>query len=183
MPPSNGHVKPKAEPLRQVALYDYRDEAGGIVLQVVRYEPKTFRQRTPDGSGKWKWSAKDARVVPFRLDKLTEAPGRTVVVVEGRRMSSVSSTSGSSQPATREARQVDVGTCSLPGRPQRDHHPGQRQARPGPCHARRSIARGHRRIRPDRHVAWPGHQRPGRVRLDRRGWDAGRAARPGPAHA
>ena len=85
MPPTNGHVKPKSEPLRQVALYDYRDEAGEIVLQVVRYEPKTFRQRTPDGKGKWKWTAKDARVVPYRLDKLTEERGRTVVVVEGEK--------------------------------------------------------------------------------------------------
>ena len=32
-----------------VATYDYVNENGAIVFQVVRYEPKDFRQRRPDG--------------------------------------------------------------------------------------------------------------------------------------
>jgi DNA primase len=32
-----------------VKTYDYKDEAGNLLFQVVRYEPKDFRQRRPDG--------------------------------------------------------------------------------------------------------------------------------------
>ena len=38
-----------------VAVYDYRDADGTLLYQVVRYEPKTFRQRRPDGNGGWIW--------------------------------------------------------------------------------------------------------------------------------
>src|SRR5688500_10353584 len=38
---------------RIIATYDYRDEASGLVFQVVRFEPKDFRQRRPDGKGGW----------------------------------------------------------------------------------------------------------------------------------
>jgi len=44
-------TRPNGEP-QIVATYDYRDEAGELVFQVVRYEPKDFRQRKPkDGGG------------------------------------------------------------------------------------------------------------------------------------
>src|SRR5262245_24943246 len=36
-----------------VATYDYRDRHGALVSQAVRYLPKDFRQRRPDGSGGW----------------------------------------------------------------------------------------------------------------------------------
>ena len=32
-----------------VATYDYNDEDGELLYQIVRYEPKDFRQRQPDG--------------------------------------------------------------------------------------------------------------------------------------
>lgn len=35
------------------ATYDYTDAAGALLFQVVRYEPKDFRQRRPDGHGGW----------------------------------------------------------------------------------------------------------------------------------
>ena len=34
-----------------VATYDYRDEAGKLLFQVIRLQPKSFRQRHPDGKG------------------------------------------------------------------------------------------------------------------------------------
>jgi len=34
-----------------VATYDYRDEAGELLYQVVRTDPKGFFQRRPDGDG------------------------------------------------------------------------------------------------------------------------------------
>ena len=67
-----------------VATYDYRDEAGELLMQVVRMEPKTFRQRRPDGDG-WNWSVKGVRQVPYRLPELLAAPGATVFVVEGEK--------------------------------------------------------------------------------------------------
>jgi hypothetical protein len=76
--------KPKGKP-RIVAQYDYRDEAGNVLFQAVRYEPKDFRQRRPDGKGGWTWSVKGARVVPYRLPELLAAPARPVVVAEGEK--------------------------------------------------------------------------------------------------
>src|SRR5262245_27745418 len=36
-----------------VAIYDYTDDKGELLYQVVRLEPKSFRQRRPDGNGGW----------------------------------------------------------------------------------------------------------------------------------
>src|SRR5690242_11222873 len=38
---------------RIIATYDYHDESGGLLYQVVRLEPKSFRQRRPDDNGGW----------------------------------------------------------------------------------------------------------------------------------
>ena len=40
---------------RIVATYDYTDADGALLYQVLRLEPKSFRQRQPDGNGGWKW--------------------------------------------------------------------------------------------------------------------------------
>jgi putative DNA primase/helicase len=39
---------------RIVETFDYCDENGTLLFQVVRFEPKNFRQRRPDGRGGWK---------------------------------------------------------------------------------------------------------------------------------
>src|SRR5579885_962277 len=49
---------------RIVARYDYNDESGTLLFQVVRFDPKDFRQRQPVAGGGWKWSVKGIRVVP-----------------------------------------------------------------------------------------------------------------------
>jgi hypothetical protein len=36
---------------RMIAEYPYTDEKGAFLFQVVRFEPKGFRQRRPDGNG------------------------------------------------------------------------------------------------------------------------------------
>lgn len=77
---SSGNSKP-----RIVAGYDYRDESGNVVFQVVRFEPKGFRQRRPKPGGGWDWSVKGARVIPFRLPELLAKPAQPVVVVEGEK--------------------------------------------------------------------------------------------------
>src|SRR5262245_7320476 len=68
------------------ATYDYRDEAGQLLYQVVRFDPKDFRQRQPDGKG-WKWSLEAVRRrVLYRLPELLAAPPQKIVfVVEGER--------------------------------------------------------------------------------------------------
>jgi hypothetical protein len=70
---------------RIVATYDYRDEAGVVLFQVVRYEPKGFRQRRPKAGGGWDWSVKGLRKVPYRLPELLADPSKVVFVVEGEK--------------------------------------------------------------------------------------------------
>ena len=82
--PAPAAPKPRKTPAKIVATYDYRDETGELLMQVVRMEPKTFRQRRPDGDG-WAWRIKDVRVVPYRLPELLAAPEAVVYLVEGEK--------------------------------------------------------------------------------------------------
>jgi putative DNA primase/helicase len=65
-----------------VATYDYGDEAGNVLYQVVRTQPKGFFQRRPDGHGGW-INKKSKRQVLFHLREVVEAP--IVFVVEGEK--------------------------------------------------------------------------------------------------
>ncbi|WP_339910401.1 DUF3987 domain-containing protein, partial [Symmachiella dynata] len=65
--------------------YDYRDENGQLVFQVVRMDPKGFRQRKPKPGGGWDWSVKGVQVVPYRLPEILDDPESTVVIVEGEK--------------------------------------------------------------------------------------------------
>jgi hypothetical protein len=76
----NGNgATPKA--MKIIASYDYVDERGALLYQVVRLQPKDFRQRRPDGRGGWTWSVAGVRRVVYRLDELAEA--ERVIHVEG----------------------------------------------------------------------------------------------------
>lgn len=69
-----------------IAAYDYKDEHGNLLFQVVRFEPKDFRQRKPNGGhDKWEWSVKDVRPVPYHLPQLLQANDRTIHIVEGEK--------------------------------------------------------------------------------------------------
>jgi hypothetical protein len=70
-----------------VATYDYTDEDGALLFQVCRFEPKTLRQRRPDGRGGWVWSLGETRRVLYRLPELAGAIvfDETIYVVEGER--------------------------------------------------------------------------------------------------
>jgi hypothetical protein len=72
---------------RIVATYDYLDEQGALVFQVVRYDPKAFKQRRPDGRGGWIWSTKGTRRVLYRLPQLLQAvaAGEPVYIAEGEK--------------------------------------------------------------------------------------------------
>jgi putative DNA primase/helicase len=67
---------------RIVAEYNYTDETGTLLYQVLRTEPKGFFQRRPDGRGGW-INQKGERQVLYRLREVLEAP--IVFVVEGEK--------------------------------------------------------------------------------------------------
>lgn len=50
-----------------VATYDYQAADGTLLYQALRYEPKTFRQRRPDGAGGWVWNLAGVDRVVYRL--------------------------------------------------------------------------------------------------------------------
>ena len=68
---------------RIVATYDYTDEAAALLYQNVRFEPKDFRQRRPDGQGGFVWNLRGVRRVPFRLPVLIEAREQGALVALG----------------------------------------------------------------------------------------------------
>lgn len=72
---------------REVAWYDYLDETGVLLFQVVRFEPKTFRQRHRGPDGQWIWNLEGVRRIPYRLPELIEAiaNGQQVYIVEGEK--------------------------------------------------------------------------------------------------
>lgn len=68
-------------------IYNYSDEDGNLLFQTVRYEPKDFRQRRPNGQGGWIWSLNGIRRVLYRLPEVLQAvkAGRIVFIVEGEK--------------------------------------------------------------------------------------------------
>lgn len=67
---------------RIVAEYNYTDESGKLIFQKVRYEPKDFRCRVPDGSG-WSYKLNGCRKVLYNLPGITK--DNVVFIVEGEK--------------------------------------------------------------------------------------------------
>ncbi|MHB9038632.1 MAG: toprim domain-containing protein [Armatimonadota bacterium] len=77
------------------ATYDYTDESGKLIYQVVRHPPKPngdkdFSQRRKiieDGSAKWAWNLKGVEPTIFRLPGLLQSieQGSAVYIVEGEK--------------------------------------------------------------------------------------------------
>lgn len=86
-PKSNGTAALASEPLtRIVGQYDYTDEQGNLLFQALRFEPKAFKQRQPDGHGGWQYTLAGVRRVLYRLPELIGAnPTRMVFIVEGEK--------------------------------------------------------------------------------------------------
>lgn len=83
MPPKthgNGHRE-------IVETYDYTDETDALLFQVVRFSPKDFRQRRPNGKGSWDWKVGETRRVLYRLRQVMVAVlmGDPVYVCEGEK--------------------------------------------------------------------------------------------------
>lgn len=66
------------------ATYDYRDESGVLLSQVVRWPGKRFSQRRPTTNGGWEPRLGDARRVLYRLADVMASTG-TVYIVEGEK--------------------------------------------------------------------------------------------------
>jgi putative DNA primase/helicase len=56
-----------------VATYPYHDADRNLLFEVVRYEPKGFCQRRPDGKGGWIWNMAGIDRVLFRLPEIIAA--------------------------------------------------------------------------------------------------------------
>ncbi len=70
---------------RIVETYPYKLEDGTTEFEVVRYEPKDFRQRR-EANGKWEWSIGQCRRVLYHLPELLAAdPNEIVFLVEGEK--------------------------------------------------------------------------------------------------
>ena len=78
--PPNGN---SAGPRRIEKVYDYHTATGDLLFQVVRFEPKDFRQRRPDGTGGYIWSVKGLDRVVYRLPKIKGHPA--VFITEGEK--------------------------------------------------------------------------------------------------
>ena len=79
--------EPSGNPPRTVtATYDYCDKTGSLLFQVVRYEPKEFKQRRPNGEGGWIWNLEGVDPVLYQLPELKTAdPAEPVFIVEGEK--------------------------------------------------------------------------------------------------
>jgi len=69
---------------RIVATYDYKDEQGNLLYQVVRFYPKSFSQRRPDGNNGWIWNLKGISPLLYRLPELIQSTN-PVLIVEGEK--------------------------------------------------------------------------------------------------
>jgi hypothetical protein len=71
------------------AVYDYTDETGHLLFQVLRTADKQFRQRVPNPKAKsgWTWKLGEVRRVLYRLPDLIQAveQGREIWICEGEK--------------------------------------------------------------------------------------------------
>jgi len=72
-----------------VATYDYVDENGKLLFQVLRTSGKQFPQRIPDSTSRsgWRWSLGNTRRVLYRLPRVIAAiaTGELIHIVEGEK--------------------------------------------------------------------------------------------------
>mgnify|MGYP005641763765 FL=1 len=67
-----------------IEAYPYKDEAEETLFEVVRFEPKEFRQRCPDGKGGWNWNLNGTRRVPYCLPEIISSNGQ-IYICEGEK--------------------------------------------------------------------------------------------------
>jgi RecA-family ATPase len=127
-----GHADDKPPKGRIIATYDYTDSNGALLFQVLRLEPKSFRQRRPDGNGGFVWSLGDVRRVPYRWPELLQFPDATVFVCEGEKDADRVATLGHCATAVAGNKWADDCVKALAGRDiivlQDNDRPGREKA-------------------------------------------------------
>jgi hypothetical protein len=86
----NGNGKNGAATHKRIAdTYDYLSAEGELLYQAVRYVPKGFTQRRPDGNGGWIWNMECVQRVLYHLPALLNSrdddPDGFVFVCEGEK--------------------------------------------------------------------------------------------------
>ena len=86
-PKEGAPVSQHPEKKEIVAIYDYRDLGGKVIHQTVRYWPKNFKQRRPDGKGGLIWNLDGIEPVLFRLPEITKSiqDGLPIYLVGGEK--------------------------------------------------------------------------------------------------
>jgi RecA-family ATPase len=79
-PPPAPEVAP-----RVVAKYPYVSADGELLYEVLRMEPKSFRQCRPLAGGGYEWNLGDVHPVLYRLPELLKFPDATVFLCEGEK--------------------------------------------------------------------------------------------------
>ena len=64
--------------------YDYQNEKGKLLFQVVRYSSKEFSQRQPDHPKGWIWNLNGIQPVLYRLPELIRST-EPILIVEGEK--------------------------------------------------------------------------------------------------
>ena len=67
-----------------VEEYNYKDENNNIVYQVIRLEPKSFRQRRIE-NGKTIWGLNGIDPLPYNLPEILKDNDKTIFIVEGEK--------------------------------------------------------------------------------------------------
>ena len=93
----NGQRQEQAAHGSHVATFAYTDDKGELLYEVLKYEnPKTFRQRRPDGKGGWIWKLDEQRVL-YRWPELLKYPDATIFCARAKRTPTVLLCSGTAQ--------------------------------------------------------------------------------------
>jgi 5S rRNA maturation endonuclease (ribonuclease M5)/KaiC/GvpD/RAD55 family RecA-like ATPase len=74
-------------PANPERVFEYQDESGKVLYQVLRFPGKKFFQRRPDGEGGWIQNLKGVPRVPYRLPELIQGmkAGEAIFVTEGEK--------------------------------------------------------------------------------------------------
>lgn len=79
----NGNGRHPSADRRITAIYDYVNSEGKLSYQVVRYVPKDFRQRRPDGKSGWLWDTAGLERIPYNLQEVVKSD--YPLIVEGEK--------------------------------------------------------------------------------------------------
>lgn len=83
-PEENKPAPPPSKDAKISSIYSYRDELGNELYQVVRMEPKDFRQRHQE-KGQWVWNMQGVNRVLYNLPAVLKAKSAFIWIVEGEK--------------------------------------------------------------------------------------------------